>query len=139
SGSTQNSSTLDRGYILSADDHFVAGNFAKWVLAGTTLREPCNVIYSVGDIIYTMGEIMQTYTPNRTQGKRLAHGIQPAMRANAESGAAMKILMVDDDPSLVKILSFLLRDEGYEVVTATTGTEALQVLQQEWVDMVILD
>ncbi|MFL5734146.1 MAG: response regulator [Chloroflexia bacterium] len=51
----------------------------------------------------------------------------------------MKILMVDDDPSLVKILSFLLKDEGYEVVTATTGPDALQVLSQQWVDLVILD
>ena len=51
----------------------------------------------------------------------------------------MKILMVDDDPSLVKMISFLLKDEGYEVVTATSGMEALQILQQQWVDMVILD
>jgi DNA-binding response OmpR family regulator len=51
----------------------------------------------------------------------------------------MKILMVDDDPSLVKIISFLLKDEGYEVVTATTGMEALQILHQQWVDLVILD
>jgi DNA-binding response OmpR family regulator len=47
--------------------------------------------------------------------------------------------MVDDDPSLVKIISFLLKDEGYDVVTASTGTEALQILHQQWVDMVILD
>ena len=51
----------------------------------------------------------------------------------------MKILMVDDDPSLVKIISFLLKDEGYDVVTAGTGPEALQILSQQWVDMVILD
>ena len=51
----------------------------------------------------------------------------------------MKILMVDDDPSLVKMISFLLKDEGYDVVSAGTGQEALQLLQQQWVDMVILD
>jgi DNA-binding response OmpR family regulator len=51
----------------------------------------------------------------------------------------MKILMVDDDPSLVKILSFLLKDEGYDVLSASTGLEALQILQQQWVDMLILD
>ena len=51
----------------------------------------------------------------------------------------MKILMVDDDPSLVKILSFLLQDEGYDVLSASTGLEALQILQQQWVDMLILD
>src|SRR5215212_10781087 len=47
--------------------------------------------------------------------------------------------MVDDDPSLVKMISFLLKDEGYDVVSAGTGQEALQLLQQQWVDMVILD
>jgi DNA-binding response OmpR family regulator len=51
----------------------------------------------------------------------------------------MKILMVDDDPSLVKMITFLLKDEGYDVISASTGTEALQTLQQQWVDMVILD
>src|SRR4051812_20424651 len=56
-----------------------------------------------------------------------------------KGGATMKILMVDDDPSLVKIISFLLKDEGYDVVTAGTGPEALQILGQQWVDMVILD
>jgi len=57
----------------------------------------------------------------------------------SQKGATMKILMVDDDPSLVKIISFLLKDEGYDVVTAGTGPEALQILSQQWVDMVILD
>jgi DNA-binding response OmpR family regulator len=51
----------------------------------------------------------------------------------------MKILMVDDDPSLVKMITFLLKDEGYDVISASTGTEALQTLQQQWVDMVIVD
>jgi DNA-binding response OmpR family regulator len=51
----------------------------------------------------------------------------------------MKILMVDDDPSLVKMITFLLKDEGYDVISTATGTEALQILQQQWVDMVILD
>ena len=51
----------------------------------------------------------------------------------------MKILMVDDDPSLVKIITFLLKDEGYDVISASTGLEALQILQQQWVDMLILD
>jgi len=47
--------------------------------------------------------------------------------------------MVDDDPSLVKMISFLLKDEGYDVISAGSGQEALQLLQQQWVDMVILD
>src|SRR6476661_9521748 len=64
---------------------------------------------------------------------------QDAWHWKPTGGSSMKILMVDDDPSLVKILSFLLKDEGYEVVSASTGLEALQILQQQWVDMLILD
>ena len=51
----------------------------------------------------------------------------------------MKILIVDDDPSLVKMVAFLLQDEGYDVISASTGMEALQILQQQWVDMLVLD
>ncbi len=51
----------------------------------------------------------------------------------------MKILVIDDDPTHVKMLDFLLKDEGYEVVTASTGAEALRYLKQQWMDMVILD
>lgn len=64
---------------------------------------------------------------------------QNVLQRSGKGGATMKILMVDDDPSLVKIISFLLKDEGYDVVTASNGTEALQILHQQWVDMVILD
>src|SRR3954447_13065271 len=74
-------------------------------------------------------------------------GISPYQERVSQNGSlrsqrgtsTMKILMVDDDPSLVKIISFLLKDEGYDVVTASTGTDALQILHQQWVDMVILD
>ncbi|HST04775.1 MAG TPA: response regulator transcription factor [Chloroflexia bacterium] len=51
----------------------------------------------------------------------------------------MKVLVIDDDPTHVKMLNFLLRDEGFEVTTASSGTEALRFLTQQWIDMVILD
>src|SRR5437868_5780447 len=79
---------------------------------------------------------MVTYSSNnRTQ----VGPFQDAMHRNTKGGSTMKILMVDDDPSLVKMISFLLKDEGYDVVTAGSSMEALQLLQQQWVDMVILD
>src|ERR1043166_6745863 len=81
---------------------------------------------------------MVTYSSNNSS--RIQAGpFQDTMHRNTKGGSTMKILMVDDDPSLVKMISFLLKDEGYEVVTATSGMEALQILQQQWVDMVRLD
>lgn len=51
----------------------------------------------------------------------------------------MRILVVDDDPPSVKMISFLLREEGYEVVSADNGESALELLDREAPDLVILD
>lgn len=49
------------------------------------------------------------------------------------------ILVVDDEPSIVQSLSGLLGDEGFEVLTATNGYEALKVIEKESPDLVLLD
>ena len=36
-----------------------------------------------------------------------------------------KILVVDDEPDIVELIAFNLESEGYAVITATTGPEAL--------------
>jgi DNA-binding response OmpR family regulator len=51
----------------------------------------------------------------------------------------MRILVVDDDPPSVKMISFLLREEGYEVISADNGAAALQVIDREAPDLLILD
>ncbi len=51
----------------------------------------------------------------------------------------MRILVVDDDPPSVKMISFLLREEGYEVVSADNGESALELLDREAPELVILD
>ncbi|KPL20666.1 MAG: transcriptional regulator [Anaerolineae bacterium SM23_84] len=51
----------------------------------------------------------------------------------------MRILVVDDDPPSVKMISFLLREEGYEVVSADNGESALELVDREAPDLVILD
>jgi DNA-binding response OmpR family regulator len=50
-----------------------------------------------------------------------------------------RILLVDDDPSLLVVLSEQLRDDGYEVSTARDGAEALRRLEGSWPDLIILD
>lgn len=50
-----------------------------------------------------------------------------------------RLLLVDDDPGLLKLLGMRLVSKGYSVVTAESGPEALRVLGREKVDLVISD
>ncbi|HJZ46935.1 MAG TPA: HD domain-containing phosphohydrolase [Roseiflexaceae bacterium] len=50
-----------------------------------------------------------------------------------------KILVVDDEPSIVDVLTRFLSREGYSVVTASNGREALERVRQEPPDLILLD
>lgn len=50
-----------------------------------------------------------------------------------------KILVVDDEPDVLDFLSALLEDAGYEVLTASDGTQALQAAKREKPDLISLD
>ena len=51
----------------------------------------------------------------------------------------MKILVVDDEMLLVKGIRFNLQNEGYEVITGSNGLEAVQQVQEQNPDLVVLD
>ena len=49
------------------------------------------------------------------------------------------ILIVDDEPSIVQSLGGLLTDEGFEITTASNGYEALQQIEANAPDLILLD
>ena len=49
------------------------------------------------------------------------------------------ILVVDDEKDIRISLSGILEDEGYQVLTAACGVEALEKLREELPDLVLLD
>lgn len=51
----------------------------------------------------------------------------------------MKVLVVDDDVSVRESVSKVLRDEGYSVVLAADGTEALRQFLTQEIDLLVLD
>src|SRR5437588_10950324 len=57
----------------------------------------------------------------------------------ANGRAAAKILVVDDEPSIVDAVATALRYEGYEVEEATTGRDALGAVARFEPDLVVLD
>ncbi len=49
------------------------------------------------------------------------------------------ILVVDDEPSIVEVVSLYLRREGFEVLTASDGDEALAAAREHRPDLIVLD
>jgi len=53
---------------------------------------------------------------------------------------AKKILVVDDEPDILKVVTFRLRKAGYEVMTANDGKQALDILRSSPdFDLIVLD
>jgi DNA-binding response OmpR family regulator len=50
-----------------------------------------------------------------------------------------RILVVDDDPSILELTTAVLTDEGYDVVAAAGGARALEIATASPVDLVLLD
>jgi two-component system alkaline phosphatase synthesis response regulator PhoP len=50
-----------------------------------------------------------------------------------------RILVVDDDPAIVKVVRSYLEQAGYAVLTAADGERALQILRHDRPDLVVLD
>ncbi len=51
----------------------------------------------------------------------------------------MRILLVDDDSDLREALAELLIDEGFQVTQASNGRDALDSLEQQAADLIVLD
>ena len=50
-----------------------------------------------------------------------------------------KILVVDDDKNLLEVIKYNLANDGYSVVLAETGTQAIEMARREKPDLIILD
>jgi two-component system alkaline phosphatase synthesis response regulator PhoP len=53
--------------------------------------------------------------------------------------AKAKILLVDDEPDILEIVSYNLKNEGYQVYTAENGEEAIKKAKKKKPDLIILD
>jgi two-component system, OmpR family, alkaline phosphatase synthesis response regulator PhoP len=52
---------------------------------------------------------------------------------------AKKILIIEDDPAISRLVDYSLRHAGYEVITATNGLEGIRKAHNEAPDLIILD
>ncbi len=52
---------------------------------------------------------------------------------------AKKILIIEDDPAISRLVDYTLRHEGYEIITASNGVEGINKAHKEAPDVIILD
>ena len=50
-----------------------------------------------------------------------------------------KILVVDDEPNILRLTTYRLEKLGYDILTAVNGKEAFDTMQNEKPDLVLLD
>ncbi|MEK3734407.1 MULTISPECIES: response regulator transcription factor [Paenibacillus] len=53
--------------------------------------------------------------------------------------SGVTILMVDDETEIIKLMEIYVKNEGYTLLTASNGLEALEILKSHPVDLIILD
>src|SRR5438445_484657 len=73
---------------------------------------------------------------NVTQGFRMKR--MPDM-PEVDPSSLKKILVVDDDAIMRKTISLKLEAEGYAVVTAADGSEAIKCVREEKPDLILMD
>jgi two-component system, OmpR family, response regulator len=61
------------------------------------------------------------------------------MSENGNGGGPARVLVVDDEPNIVDVISMALRYEGFEVASAATGAEALSAVRTQRPHVMLLD
>jgi two-component system, OmpR family, alkaline phosphatase synthesis response regulator PhoP len=61
------------------------------------------------------------------------------LRRMSSTNAVKKILIADDEPDILEIVQYNLQNEGYEVLTAKNGNEAIEQAKRFNPDLIILD
>ena len=61
------------------------------------------------------------------------------MRPTADGSHPLRLLVVDDEPSICQALSLLFRWHGIDAVTALSAAEAVRILSETTVDVLLID
>ena len=69
----------------------------------------------------------------------LVESVSEAVASGDDAGKAFKVMVVDDSKTIRRTAETLLKKEGFEVITATDGFEALSMIADHQPDLILLD
>ena len=105
---------------------------------GTTSLD--EVIRVLGERVTDEGTAEGTVTPTpEGTGTSTPEGAGTSSRGDAGPPGPGRVLVADDDPQMRRLIRGVLQRDGFEVVEAGDGLDALEVVERGGVDLVILD
>ncbi|MFT5353793.1 MAG: DNA-binding response OmpR family regulator [Polyangiales bacterium] len=148
--------TIDEAYRLAerGEKHFIGSNVPADYLAslgltvakrsepplmpqGVVAEEPSAGLMSEDELgIEAFAQKKITTAPFESQVAPLP---PPPGRVSREPGRGAKILVVDDESDIRKLLTRVLTQKGYEVIEAERGLEALEKVRDDTPDLILLD
>ena len=69
----------------------------------------------------------------------LVESVSEAVAGGDDAGRAFKVMVIDDSKTIRRTAETLLKKEGFEVITATDGFEALSMIADHQPDLILLD
>ena len=82
----------------------------------------------------------RTCSTSRSRSKGIAREVDGRPCRQEHGGAPVKrVLAVDDEPHILKLIAFSLRAHGFEVLEASDGLSAISVAEAEHPDLILLD
>ncbi len=84
-------------------------------------------------------EVTSAHHRSRVDSTRKSAADIAALTASLTSSKPHKVLVVDDSPTALKVMGHLIKRLGHEVIMATDGLEALDMLRTQTFDIVLMD
>jgi CheY-like chemotaxis protein/phosphoribosyl 1,2-cyclic phosphodiesterase len=104
------------------------------------LVETCRQRAAVGKLdVFAAAEGQTIELAEREAAASRAARQPEAAIAKVVGGASATILLVDDDPDIVRLLTMTLRPEGFRLLSASDGDAALEIARAERPDLLLLD
>jgi PAS domain S-box-containing protein len=122
-------------------DSSTTRNFGGTGLGLTITKHFCTMLGGSIDVKSKPGQgsAFTMILPDQATTHAARAATEPRIARRGDSRKAMKILVVDDDPAVHEVLSATLSREGYEILHAHDGEEALAMMRESHPDIVTLD
>lgn len=112
-------------------------------LMGGEIRLEWSQVNEGSRFVFSLPACIGKSKPADTESKERERGLKPALTAFLGLTDSKKpehaVLIVDAEKSALQTASYILTKEGYEVLTSFSGSEALQIIEENKIDLVLLD